>query len=158
MALFNEDEFLGSTVTGATSTRRKNLPPGTYIALIKDLGTRDTVGKPGSKRAGEKFYWLDAELEVQLAGTPAAAELKRDTYRLTHSLGLELTESGALDMSEGANVYLGQLRKALGQNDPSRPWRPRDMVGNLIRIEVTNEPDANDSERVYDRVKNVSGA
>lgn len=156
MALFNEDEFLGATVTGASATRRKNLPPNSYTAVIKDLGTRDSVGKAGTKRAGEKFYWLDCELEVQLSGTPAAVELKRDTYKLTHSLGLDLTESGALDMSEGANVYLGQLRKACGQNDPSRPWRPRDLVGNIIRIEVTNEPDATDPERIYDRIKSVA--
>lgn len=149
--MFSEQDFLNAQTQGANSTKRTALPIGTYVAVIgPDLKVRETQGK---KDPTKVYYFLDLPLEIQLP-PDVQAELKRpnSTYPLKYGFSLDLTESGALDMSEGANVQLGRVRKALGQNDPTRPWAPAHMVGQQLRVEIKHRIDGEDTFADVDKV------
>ena len=69
---------------------------------------------------------------------------------------LDLNEDGSgLDLSEGKNVSLGRLRKALDQN--SGAWNPMMMKGKgPLMVKVTQRSDKNDPTIKYAEVARVS--
>lgn len=135
--MFDESTFLQSTITGALDTTRPIIPVGSYTGAIKEIKGRQNAGtKPTNQ--GKIYTSLDLSVELQL--TPEAqAEMNLDQPNITrrYSIMIDLNESGnGLDMGKGKNVSLGQLRDALGQNDPSKPWSPSMLVGQAAKWTV----------------------
>ena len=64
---------------------------------------------------------------------------QRPVSQVRQDIWLDLTAAGKIDDAKGCNVPLGKTRDALGQNDPSIPWRPSDMVGHGARVTVDHE-------------------
>lgn len=148
--MFSEQDFLHSPVEGANSTQRLTLPieGNPYIGVIKKLESRQS---PGKKDPSKTYTFLDAQIDLEL---PQAiqAQMKRDSASVRYSMMLDLTDNGSLDMTEGANVNLGRLRKAVGQNDDTKPWKPMDLVGAPLKVTVTHRVDGEDT---YTEVKSV---
>lgn len=150
MSVFDPDTFLNTETTDANATQTVPIPEGDYSAVIEEVKP-DTIGQDDKPVLRVKWLINDEDGSVQAA-------TGRETSRVEQLLFLDLTESGGLDMGEGRNVQLGRLRKALGQNKAGQPWAPGYMVGQVARISVGHQPDRENPEVKYERVKRVDAA
>jgi hypothetical protein len=82
--------------------------------------------------------------------------LKRDKVLVPMNCWLDLADDGAsLDLSEGKNVGLGRLRKAIDQNEGA--WNPLMMKGKgPVMVKVTQRSDKNEPTQKYAEVSRVS--
>ena len=81
-------------------------------------------------------------------------QLKRDKVLVQQTFWLDV-DGDSIDLSEGKNVSLGRLRKALGQNEGA--WNPLMMKGKgPVMIKVGQRSDRNDPTQKYAEVTRVS--
>jgi hypothetical protein len=151
---FDAERFLNQTTNDSFSTVTIPCPEGEYKAFVDDGDRAITFREGGTDRNGNE---LSPQLVVQMAimgdQTPNQA-LKRDKVNVPMSIWLDVSGDG-LDTSEGKNVGLGRLRKALNQNDG--PWNPMMMKGKgPIMIKVGHRSDKNDPSQKYAEVTRVS--
>ena len=145
--MFNPEAFANSVVEGAMSTRLTPIPAGEYTAMIEKVTARPTNEK-GSTPCDIIYDIQDDTLKTQLA-------LPKITCR--GNVWLDITSSGGLDNSEGKNTGLGKLREAVGQNDPAKAWSPSMLIGQIVRVKVTQSINAKDGE-TYANVTGVTKA
>ena len=63
--------------------------------------------------------------------------VERETLSVTQSILLDLTPDGTgMDMGKGKNIGLGQIRTALGQNQPGAQWSPAMIEGQPAKLKV----------------------
>src|SRR5258706_8844783 len=149
---FNAEKFLHSTVSAPMSTVVLVCPEGEYKAFIDD-GDKAITFRDGDKaknlspQAVVLFSILDEEVRKQL---------KREKVLVPMNCWLDLDEAGEdLDLSEGKNVSLGRLRKAVDQNEGA--WNPMMLKGKgPLMVKVTNRSDKNDPIVKYAEVSRVS--
>ena len=152
MSAFDPNNFLNDQVEGAMSTSQAPIPEGEYLAVI-DSGDKGVAVRQTAK--GQTI--LDILWEIQ-DGNLAEA-LGRQTVTVRQSIFLDVTPSGTLDRSKGRNVALGKLRAALNQNDPTRPWSLGNLKGSgPAKIRVTQRPNQDDPDVIYNDVKGVTAA
>jgi len=151
---FNAEKFLNSTISAPLSTVVVVCPEGEYKAFVDDgdkaIQFRDgDASKNLSPQAVVLFNILDDAVKAQL---------KRDKVLVPMNCWLDLDESGeGLDLSEGKNVSLGRLRKALDQNDPNLAWNPMMLKGKgPLMVKVTQRSDKHDPTVKYAEVSRVS--
>lgn len=142
MSLFNPDEFLNATVTGANSTTMKPIPEHEAQGYVKSINARTTT-------SGKAI--LDVTWVVDSEEARKATNLAEPTVR--QSIFLDICETG-LDMSEGKNLGLGRLRAAVGQNEGQ--WSPNMLVGKVAKLHITQRVDDKDSSRIFNDVKSVA--
>ena len=151
MSVFDPESFLNSEQQGALDTQLIPAPEGEWNAQIEEITPRAITDKNGEERALLNITWNIMDQEV-------AQHTGRDRNTVRQAVFLDLTDEGALDMSKGKNVQLGQLREALGQNDPKKAWKPADMQGQMAKVRVSHRPDQNDPNIIYADVKKVTKA
>jgi hypothetical protein len=136
---FDPMMFLQSTIDTAF-TKRPPLPPGDYIAKIRDFNEK-TV-KSGDREDGSgKWYSLSLQLEVDLGPYPEAKQICQvDSVILFPMLFIDLTPAGTFDSGKDKNRNLRMYRDALGQNVGGQRWSPSMMQGQLLRVKVDQEP------------------
>jgi len=156
MSAFDPDSFLQAPVEGASSTRVSAFPEGDYIAVIDDVGVNSGTIKRGD-RAGDP--WVSLDITYRLTDFSSgnldeiAESIGRGDKKIRQGVFLDITAEGGIDMSEGSNVRLGRLREAVGQNVEGTPWSPGMLRGaGPLVIRVTQSPDQDDPETVYNRV------
>lgn len=152
--VFNADKFLNSQVQGQMSTVVLVCPEGEYRAFVDD------GDKAISFRDGDANKNLSPQAVVLLAITGDQEPnryLKREKVLVPMNCWLDLTDDGEnLDLSEGKNVKLGQLRKVCGQNDGG-PWNPLMLKGKgPFMVKVTQRADKNDPNIKYAEVARVA--
>ena len=151
---FDAEKFLNQTVTDPMSTVTIPCPEGEFKAFIDDGERAVTFRDGGLDRNGNE---LSPQCVVQFAimGDQIPNQfLKRDKVIVPMNIWLDVN-GDALDLSEGKNVGLGRLRKALDQNDG--PWNPMMMKGKgPVMIKVTQRSDKNDPTQKYAEVNRVS--
>lgn len=135
MSAFDPDTFMQTTVVGASATKVDACPPRDAALAIVDKVEADSFS--GTKDPSKTYhkltvFWAIDEQDIK-------DELGRDKVTVKQDMFLDLTDGGTLDMGKGKNVSLGRLREALGQNDPSKPWAPPMMVGNIARVKIEHE-------------------
>lgn len=143
---FDLDMFKQSSVTGEVSTKVIPCEPGEYPAMITRHEIAVTNPKEGKAARPylSVFYRIDDAEQVRHTG--------RDPLTVRQTIWLDATESGSLDMAPGKNIGLGRLRAALGQDNPTQPWKFDMLDGGTLMVKVANEADSNDPETIYDRV------
>lgn len=141
--MFNAESFLNSTTKSANSTAIKPVPPGEYIGIIDDIKVRAV-----KETAVMDILW-------EIPDENLREELKRKKIIARQSVWLDLTPNGELDESEGTNVQLGKLRKALDQNNPGEEWSPMMMIGRSARITVVEEVN-NQTGDILEKVKSAA--
>ena len=150
---FDADKFLNQTVNAPMSTSTVPVPGGEYKAIIDDGDKAISFREGGTDRNGNDlspqcvvlFSILDDALKVKL---------NRDKVLVPHNIWLDV-KGDDLDLSEGKNVGLGRLRKALDMNDG--PWSPNMMKGKgPVVIKVTQRSDKNDPTIKYAEVARVA--
>lgn len=149
-SIFNPDQFMNQQVTGALDTQYVPVPAGDYLALIDDV-------KP--RKAKEStildISWLIGGDQMTPTGKTVQQETNLPKNTVRQSLFLDLTSEGFLDVSKGKNIQLGQLRDALGQNDPAKPWGPSMLKGQPAKVSVSHRMADDGSGKIYTDVKNV---
>jgi hypothetical protein len=89
---------------------REPIPAGEYTALIDDVNPRRVTYRDGPR--GVHGTVLDVTFNLQ--DPELKARLGQEALSVRHGIFIDMTPDGAVDMSEGRNVELGQLRDALG--------------------------------------------
>jgi hypothetical protein len=151
---FDPNQFLDATTTEA-ATRRPPLTAGSdYIGLIGEPKVRQHQGKADPSK---NYTFVDFPIELDLTTNPKERErIGRDTVNLQHSVGLELTDNGAIDWSTGHNGQMRAMREACGMNVAGQAFSIRGMQGRPIRVKVKHEEYPPGSGELLDRVQSVA--
>jgi hypothetical protein len=152
---FNAEKFLNHSVDAPMSTVTVPCPEGEYKAFIDDGEKAITFREGGTSANGTELSPQCVVMFAIMNQAPNDA-LKRDKVLVPMNCWLDLTDDGEhLDLSEGKNVGLGRLRKALDQN--SGAWNPMMMKGKgPVMIKVSQRSDKNDPTQKYAEVNRVS--
>lgn len=124
---FDPETFLNTDITGSNSTEYVPIPEGEYNGIIKAIDGRST-------QSGKEIIDVNWVIDDQTARDVTGME--EATCR--QSLFLDFEDNGSLSMGKGKNVELGRLRKAVGQNDPSKPWRFSQLIGQAARVKIAH--------------------
>jgi hypothetical protein len=152
---FNADAFLNQSINESMSTVTVPCPEGEFKAFIDDGEKAVTVRDGGLDRNGNELSPQCVVAFAIMGDQMPNQVLKRDKVLVNMNIWLDIKD-GDLDMSEGKNVGLGRLRKAIGQNNPG-PWNPLMMKGKgPLMIKVTQRSDKNEPLQKYAEVSRVS--
>lgn len=148
MSDFNPELLLDVTSDAAMSTKENLVPEGEYEGTIKGLKGRQTSSDKGT------YNWLDVTVEIDGNQRTATGQLiseiiNRPSTQMRYSIGLDLTDTGTLDVGQGRNVALGRLREAVGLNQPGVPFKMRDLEGRRARFLVKHRFDKDDPSKEY---------
>ncbi len=124
------------------------MPPGEYIAVVKEVKIRPWQSKADPSKAG---IALDLQWTLDDAGVKTL--LGRDEVSVKQGVMLDLSEAGGLDMGKGRNISLGRLREACGLNSPGQPFSVTMLTGRMARVKVEHRVDG---ENIYAEVKQVA--
>lgn len=144
--MFDPDTFMNQPVEGAFSTEIKLPKEGEAQAMIDDFDNDKafrTVQIGKGARAGTEVTIFVCPFLITDEGVKA--ELGRERVVITKDFWLDLDASGRLDNSEGKNVDLGRLRKALGQNDGQWTFAQLKNAGPLM-VKISHESYQQDGE------------
>lgn len=142
--MFNTETFLQTTFTESSSLRREPIPVGEYNATVENI-------KPEVTNNGSPLLRVTWKIQ----------DFEHDDVNnrlVDQTVWLDVTESGALDMSKGKNIGLGRLREAVGQNAPGKPWSPGMLLGQVARVSISHRSDKEDASILYDQIKSVTKA
>lgn len=132
--MLNTEEFLQTTSTEVLDDKLDPCPEGEWTGLAGAPSVASFVYKNG-EREGETGYRMVIRWDIQ--DQEVKDQLSRDTVSVTQSILLDLTPDGAgLDFGKGKNIGLGQLRTALGQNNPGEAWSPAMIEGQVAKLSV----------------------
>lgn len=136
------------------STSVMPIPAGEYNAQITDYKFR-----PGeSKKDKRAFLMLDITYSL-IDDTGALRQLLGREPRLTKGIFLDQNPNGGgLDMSKGKNVQLGRIREACGQNVPGQPWALSMLKGQVLRLNIIEEPSPDNPDDVFNGIKSFGRA
>lgn len=148
--MFDAASFLNATIDQVNATEIKPAPEGEYVGQIQPVTSESF--KSGTTKDGNA--WARIDLQVVVENNPtikAATGLDKKTIRA--GVMLDLTPSGGLDFSDGRNITLGRLRKAVGLNNPGQPFSFQQLGGRMVKINVKHRIDKDDPSKVYEDVK-----
>lgn len=148
--VFDLEAFENQTTTEAGTTAIQPIPAGEYLAMIDSAKLKQINTKNGPGVMLDTTFLLQAP-EV-------SAKLKRDKLTVRQSFFVDIVDN-KFDMSEGRNVKLNKLRKAVGMNDPGKPFSIAKLAGaGPVKVQVSLRPDKNDSDVVWNDVVSVGKA
>lgn len=141
--LFDPTQLLQQETTDSLEDKYTPVPEDVYTAMIIDdpdkehhqLKIRDFVPERGAN-AGKTVYVLDVPMKIDAPGVALA-----DGKVVRFSAWLDLSETGALETGPNKNVQLGQLRTALGQNNPGQSWKFSDLIGGILQVGIKHDKD-----------------
>lgn len=148
---FDADSFLSLTIDQPLETRVTPVPEGEYTASIKNVLAR--TGQ--SSKDGSEFLSMDVLWEIDDQTGAVKAATGRSPAVVKQSLFIERSSNGGIATGAGANLRLGRLREAVGQNSGG-PWAPSMLKGSVARVQVSHRLDKNDASIVYDEVSRVA--
>lgn len=142
---FDADSFMTSVTDEANETKIIPCPVGEYNGMITKI-------EPKSGTSDTKGLWASLNVSVEVSDPKITEVTGFDKRTVRGSVFLDLNEAGKLAAGPGKNVQLGRLRAAVGQNVAGAPWSPNMLVGQPVRINVTNRPSPKDPTIVYDDI------
>jgi len=161
---FDADKFLSSNTVGPMSTQITPCPEGTFTAVVSGDGDikdwfREVEWK--DKKTGEPRSAQAVRIPFLITDDGVRAKLSRDTVIVPYDIFLDLiygktsNDPDTLDTGEGKNVKLGQLRAALGQNNPN--WNFSQLRGaGPVMVKVSQRSDSRDPQVKYAQVERVA--
>lgn len=132
--MFDVEAFKNTPVQGANSTDYIPFPEGEYPGVVEDYDVRvvDTKNGPGTT------FEAKVKLDVTKSILDEIGMNQPPTFRF--QCWLDITEQGGLDLGKGKNVKLGQLREAVGLNNPAVPFNFDQLKGRPLRVKTKNVP------------------
>lgn len=141
--MFDNDQFLNTSIEGEMSTQTTPIPVGEYQAFVKGIASRQSPD-------GE-YTMLDVTWQIDDPTGKVEKETGREVSTCRQTIFLDLLDSGALDLGKGRNVGLGRLREAVNQNTGA--WSPSMLEGSVAMVKIEHR--MNDGN-TYADVKGVS--
>ena len=151
MTVFNAEQFASATVEAANSTRQIPIQDGEWNAQVSKLTFRNQKMTDGTERIICDVAW-----EIQDDQVKSHTKLEKPIAR--QSLFLDVTEQGALDMSEGKNVQLGRLREAVNQNKAGKRWAFNMLHGMSAVVRTKQATNKDDPDNPFVNVVAVTSA
>lgn len=131
---FDASSFMNAQFDQPLETERKLVPPGEYQAMVGDFDetafqTHEFEYKKGP-RAGQPGEMTNFRIPFVIQDAKAAQAVGRDDGEVIayKQVTLDFDSNGGLDFGVNRNVELGQIRQAVGQNNPG-PWSPSNLRG-----------------------------
>jgi hypothetical protein len=115
---FDIDALLGSTTTQPMSTRAETPPEGKALAKIASLDSPDDIKTKWIKAPKGGRTWFGLAIPFDVIDEAYLAKANRTKVRVYSDWQLDVDAASRLDASKGKNTKLGQLRAAVGQNEP----------------------------------------
>lgn len=156
---FDPESFMQQTVDAPMATEFLVVPEGEYQAIIGDFDSDafksfDFTYKKGP-RAGEPGSMTVFNCPFKIQDAALKASMERDEVTAYGRFTLDFEADGSLSTKEGRNVTLGQLRAAVGQNQPG--WTFSQLRGQgPVMVKVTHRSDDKNPERKYAEVTRVA--
>lgn len=151
---FDADTFLNQTISDPMSTITIPCPEGEFKAFVDDGDKAVSFREGGTDRNGNDLSPQCVVLFAIMGDQLPNQVLKRDKVLVPMNIWLDV-QGDRLDLTEGKNVGLGRLRKALDQNDGA--WNPLMMKGKgPVMVKITQRSDKNDPTQKYAEVNRVS--
>jgi hypothetical protein len=153
---FDADKFLNQTINEPMSTVTIPCPEGEFKAFIDDGEKAVSFREGGTDRNGNELSPQAIVMFAIMGDQLPNKILKRDKVLVPMNCWLDLDDAGVgLDLSEGKNVGLGRIRKAIDQN--SGAWNPNMMKGKgPVMVKVAQRSDKNEPLQKYAEVVRVS--
>lgn len=145
---FDPNQFLEQEQTDAMETEYKPVPEGVYTVMIFDNPDNDNQRltiRPVNTKNGVG-YVMDIPMQIDAPGNEEAHQ-----KNVRWSSFIDFTPENGFEFGPNKNVKLGQVRAAVGQNEPGKPWRPTDLIGEILQAKVEH-----DSEGKYANVTEVA--
>lgn len=122
--MFDADSFMNTTVDSAGSTSLPQTPEGEFRVVIGQMTSENfkTLSVNDSKNPGQKREAPTLSVPFIIRDQEINKRTDRETIVHYETFWLDFNDKGQLDMGEGKNVKLNQLRDVLGQNVPG--WSP----------------------------------
>lgn len=150
---FDPQAFLDLPVEVAFE-RRKLIPVQDYVATIQDLVPRQwqsktKVDESGALKSGLAF---DVKLVIDLpADVQEACNLKSPTLTLEDGVIVDLLPGGTgFDFTPGRNGRLRLYREATDMNKSGEMFRPRLLIGKVLKVRVNHVPIERDGQQTGD--------
>lgn len=124
--MFDPKQFASSTAQ-PMSTQVEVCPEGEFPFTIDSENKLEPRNVKGVSANGNAYDFWSLDLTCICQDDSVKQQLGRNKVTARLSLNLDLDENGGLDVGKGKNVSLGQLRDALGQNQPG--WNPGMLLG-----------------------------
>ena len=138
MSSFDPDLFLNEQVDAVFETKYTLIPNDEYQAMIEKLEVRQT----NEGQVVLDVFWKLIGVDDLLA------KLNRETAVIKQGIFLDI-EGGNLSDGANANVKLGQVREAVGQNKKGKPWNFNMLIGmGPVTVAVGSKGDFNNVTRV----------
>lgn len=144
---FDPNTFLNMTIDEANDTKTVPCPAGEYLAIADKVEVKSWASRDGSSSG------LKVSIVWDIQDENVKALLGRDTVKVSQDQMLDLTDTGALDMSKGKNIGLGRLREALDMNQPGQPFSFGMIQGRMAKVIVSHRPVGED---LYAEIKKVA--
>jgi hypothetical protein len=144
---FDAQSFLDSSVSGSNDTKVIPVPVGEYMGIISKVAPRQWQSKDGTQSGvALDIFWLIEDANVK-------QYLNREEVLVKQGLMLDLTDTGALDMTKGKNIGLGRLREAIGKNDANEQFSFAMLPGMSAKVVVSHRVNGEDT---FPEIKQVA--
>lgn len=120
---FDANRFLNTTYNEAFETKRPLMPEGDWRCYVQAVDV--AAGNREDACQMRITYIFDDE---DLAKLPQFEGREKITMNNTLFVDID-PETGTIKYAGGTNWQLGQLRAAVGQNNPGQPWSPANLEG-----------------------------
>jgi hypothetical protein len=147
---FDPASFESQTTNDESSTSLIPIPAGEYNAQIEDY--KFTQGT--SKKSGDTFTSMNITYRLLDDNGEIAQRIGREP-KIQQSYFIETTPQGGFDFAKGKNVWLGKIREAVGMNIPGQTFTFALLKGQVLRVNVIEDPQKDDPTTIYNRVKSV---
>jgi hypothetical protein len=151
---FDADAFMNATVDDPMATSLAGVPEGEYTAMVGDFdSTAFKTVTTTNRQTGAQIDRAVLEVPFLIMDEALKQKLGRETITHRETYWLDMNDQGRLDTGMDKNVRLGQLRQAIGQNNPNTPWSPG-MLKNMgpLKIVIKTTSDKRDPERKYTNI------
>ena len=150
-SMFDPTLFLDATTTEAAQ-RRSPLPAGEYLGTIGELKAPRKV--QGKQDPTKEYIFMDVPVEIDLLAYPAAQQVVGlPKLTLVYGVSIDVSPAGGFDWSPGKNNGMRALREATGNNVAGKPFAPRMLQGQMIRVRVIHEPY---QDQIQDKIQSVA--
>lgn len=146
MSTFDADLFLHTTHEEANETAFLPIPEGEYEALVDNI------------KVGPLKDWTVLKIQWDILSEELRVEFDQPKVIASQSVFLDLDDNGLLKFGPNANVQLGRLREALGQNT-GQPWSLNDLKGaGPAYIRIIHTPNEKTPDSPHANVNGVASS
>lgn len=138
MSMFDPSTFLDATTDTDFETKRREVPEGDYPGVCHKV-----MVNPVQTKNGERYQlvltWVVDDEDARMA-------TGQEQPKVMQRVWLDLDENGGLKSGPNANVALGRIRAATGQNKAGKKWSPRNLEGAGALVHVSTRTVNEDKE------------